>query len=107
MQRQKWVQKPSDTKILGITWNKKDDELTISLSRCAETGNEGVLTKRKMLSVINGVFNPLGLASAVIITAKLLYSQVCKEKLAWDGEIKREVAALWKRVSLEVSFKEK
>ena len=103
MQRQKWVQKPSETKILGITWNKKDDELTISLSRCAETGNEGVLTKRKMLSV----FNLLGLASAVIITAKLLYSQVCKEKLAWDGEIKREVAALWKRVSLEVSFKEK
>eukprot|EP00795_Rhopilema_esculentum_P008342 gene8342-14309_t len=88
--------KSCETKILGIPWNKKNDELTISLSRCAETGNDGVLTKRKMLSVINGVFDPLGLASAVIITAKLLYSQVCKEKLAWDEEIKSKVAALWK-----------
>ena len=86
-----------ETKILGIPWNKKSDELTISLSRCADTGNEGVLTKRKMLSVINGVFDPLGLASSVIITAKILYSQVCKEKLSWDEEIKSEVAALWKK----------
>ena len=49
-----------------------------------------------MLSVINGVFDPLGLASPVIITAKLLYSQVCREKLAWDEEIYGEVGALWK-----------
>ena len=88
--------KSCETKILGIPWNKKNDEFTISLSKCADTGNEVVLTKRKMLSVINSVFDPLGLASPVIITAKLLYSRVCKEKLAWDEEIKSEISALWK-----------
>ena len=70
-----------ETNILGIPCNKKSDELTISLSRCADTGNEGVLTKMKMMSVINGVFDPLGFVSSVIIIAKILYSQVCKGKL--------------------------
>ena len=84
-----------ETKILGIPWNKKN-EFSISLSKCADTGNEGVLTKRKMLSVINSVFDPLGLASPIIIIAKILYSRVCREKLAWDEEINGEVEALWK-----------
>ena len=58
--------KSFETKILGIPWTNKSDELTISLSRCADAGNGSMLIKRKMLSVINGVFDPLGLASSVI-----------------------------------------
>ena len=36
---------------------------------------EGPLAKRKLLSAVNGVYNPLGLASQVLITGKILYSE--------------------------------
>lgn len=83
--------KSFETKILGIPWNKKSDELTISLSRCADTGNEGVLTKRKMLSVINGVLDPLGLASSVITLNILIRgkpAQMLEEDLNKIGDDK-------------------
>lgn len=64
--------KSSETKILGIPWNKRRDELSINFSKSIERQNDEVLTKRKMLSIINGIFGPLGLASPVVITAKFL-----------------------------------
>ena len=41
------------------------------------------MTKRKMISAINSVFDVLGLSSPLMINAKLLYSQACRSKL--DG----------------------
>ena len=42
--------------------------------------SDGPLTKRKMLSAINGVYDFLGLAAPVTITGKILYSEVCLTK---------------------------
>ena len=89
--------KANETKILGIPWNKRRDELSINFSKCLERQNDEVLTKRKMLSAINGIFDPLGLASPVVITAKFLYSQLCQLKLSWDEEIQGEIATAWKK----------
>ena len=89
--------KANETKILGIPWNKRRDELSINFSKCLERQNDEVLTKRKMLSAINGIFDPLGLASPVVITAKFLYSQLCQLKLSWDEEIQGEIANAWKK----------
>ena len=55
------------------------------------------MTKRKMLSTVNCVFDILGLASPVIISGKILYSQVCLKKLSWDEEVPDEIGELWKR----------
>ena len=85
-----------ETKILRIPWNKKSDVFIISFAKCIEREQSGVLTKRKMLSIINGVFDPLGLVPPVIVAAKVLYSQVCQKKLAWDEEIKGKIATVWK-----------
>ena len=89
--------KSDETKILGIPWNKRKDELTISFSKCTERQGDGFLTKRKMLSTINGIFDPLGLASPVIITAKILYSQLCQSQLSWDEEVQGMAEVAWKR----------
>lgn len=89
--------KGSETKILGIPWDTKTDEFKISFAKCLERADERVLTKRKMLSIINCVFDVLGLVSPVIITGKILYSQVCLQKLAWDEEVPREIGEQWQR----------
>ena len=85
---------PIETKILGIPWDTKRDEFKISFARCIEKEN-GVITKRKMLSIINGVFDLLGIVSPAIITGKILYSKVCLMKLSWDEELPSEIAEPW------------
>lgn len=89
--------KPNETKILGVPWNKRRDELSVHFFKCTERQKNEVLTKRKMLSEINSVFDPLGLASPVVITAKILCSQLCRKKLSWDEEIRDETAIAWKK----------
>eukprot|EP00794_Sanderia_malayensis_P010114 gene10114-11147_t len=86
---------PSETRILGIPWDTNRDEFRISFVKCAESGNGGAVTKRKMLSIINGVFNLLGIVSPVIITGKILYSRVCLKKLSWDEELPSEIVEPW------------
>ena len=53
--------------------------------------SDGPLTKRKMLSAINGVYDLLGLAAPVIIAGKILYSEVCLRKLRWDQVVTDEI----------------
>ena len=86
---------PSETKILGIPWDTNRDEFRISFAKCTENGNGGAITKRKMLSIINGVFDLLGIVSPVIITGKILYSKVCLMKLSWDENLPSEIAEPW------------
>ena len=88
---------PSETKILGNLWDTNRDELRISFAKCIENGNGGIVTKRKMLSIINGVFDILGIVSPVIITGKILYSKVCLKKLSWDEEVPTEIADPWQK----------
>ena len=51
-------EKHRKTKILGITWDKQGDKLEINLAECFNANKQ--LTKRKMVSVINSVFDILG-----------------------------------------------
>ena len=46
---------PKETKILGVRWNKTEDKLSIGLMKPLQSVVEGTLTKRKMLSAVNGV----------------------------------------------------
>ena len=48
-----------------------------------------------MVSVINSVFDILGWASPVMISAKLLFSEVCKQKLKWDEAVPKEIEQRW------------
>ncbi|XP_004211237.1 uncharacterized protein LOC101239978 [Hydra vulgaris] len=72
------------TKILGHPWNKETDQLSIELTTCINNGNKENLTKRKILSAINSVFDVLGFRALVLITGKILYSRLCLSKIGWD-----------------------
>ena len=78
---------PKETKILGDPWNNTEDELSIGFMKLLESVAEGPLTKRKLLSAVNDVYNPLGLASPALITGKILYSETSLRKLKWDERV--------------------
>ena len=52
---------------LGLTWNVSSDSL---LLRCVEP--RSVFTKRAILSVVGSIFDPLGMASPVVLGGRLL-----------------------------------
>ena len=88
---------PTETKILGIPWNERDDSFTINLSECTGNKSGGHLTKRKMLSKVNHIFDLLGIAAPVTIVGKLLYSEVCLQNLKWDEQVPSEVQRRWEK----------
>ena len=57
--------------------------------------SDGPLTKRKMLSAINGVYDLLGLAAPVTIMGKIRYSDVCLRKLRWDQVVPDDIQRSW------------
>ena len=70
-------------KILGVPWDKNRDNLSIVILEF----NEKLITKRKVLSCITSICNPLGLISASHIIGKVIYLELCDKKLPWDTEI--------------------
>ena len=67
------------TKILGVTWNK----LTVKLSipKFQQT-----VTKRNTLSYVTSIYDLLGIISPCHVLGKIIYSELCDEKIPWDAE---------------------
>ena len=84
-----------ETKILGVPWNKAADTISVGFIKPLGTMSDGPLTKRKMLSAINGFYDFLRLAAPVTITGKILYSEVCLRKLRWDQVVPDEIQRSW------------
>ena len=55
--------------VLGMKWNVEDDTIQISINQRSMSEK---FTKRIVLSVVNGVYDPLGLLAPYIIRAKIL-----------------------------------
>ena len=83
------------TKILGISsWNKSKDTLELDFTPCIKEYD--VLTKRKMISTINSLYDVLGWVAPITITGKLIFSDVCNKKLTWDKPVPCDVEKRWK-----------
>ena len=101
----------TDTKVLGIVWNPSNDELEFRTKlnfspRQRKVRTEPdisedevndripvILTKRLLLSQVNGIYDPMGLASPFVIRAKILLRNLNALQLDWDDpipEIERE-----------------
>ena len=83
----------SETKILGTQWDKKGDTLTVDFRTCLKDLKP--LTKRKMISAINSIYDVLGWSSPVTIIAKLIFSEVCHHKLHWDEDVPNDIQRKW------------
>ena len=70
-------------KVLGLAWNYEEDTISISLDLSAIARRaEGLpATKRNTLQLIAGIFDPLGIIGPITITAKILFQEVCHQKI--------------------------
>ncbi len=83
----------SETKILGVPWDKKTDVMTINFDTCIKL--QKPITKRKVIAAINSVYDILGWSSPVMITAKLIFVEICLLKKHWDEQLPEEIVHKW------------
>ena len=83
----------SETKLLGLPWDKENDTLRIKFPQI-ETAKQ---TKRGVLSTLAKVYDPLGLVSPMTLSGKLIFRDISDEKLAWDTELPDPQQAAWNK----------
>ena len=76
----------SESKVLGLLWNKQLDPLTVTFPQ-----DETPATKRELLKKLAKVYNPLGLTTPFTLQGKLIYRDICNQKLPWDAQLTRNL----------------
>ncbi|XP_055622754.1 uncharacterized protein LOC129766262 [Toxorhynchites rutilus septentrionalis] len=79
-------------KALGITWEPESDQLRFVYNI---DGSESAWTRRRILSAITRLFDPLGLISPVVITAKMIMQELALLQTNWDNPVPPHIETKW------------
>ena len=77
-------------KVVGLEWNCEEDAFYFELFGHGEKATELVATKRNLLKVLAGLYDPLGLISPILVGMKVLFQELCVNKVGWDEELTDE-----------------
>ena len=80
------------TKILGLYWNKQDDELAVKIPT-----SEHKNTKRGVLKFLASIYDPLGVISPIMLVGKCIFRELCETKHSWDEQIRHDLAVKWQK----------
>ena len=98
-----FLQGGSVEKVLGVVRDSSTDtfsfEAAFDLHHCQEPIQ---LSKRKVLSQIARIYDPIGFASAFMIRAKIALQALWKRGISWDEELPPELSERWKRLFHEM-----
>lgn len=86
------IQDDGVMKILGICWNRDQDEFQYSVNL---PPLEIPVTKRKVISDISRFFDPLGWAAPCVVTSKIFIQRLWLSGLEWDEELTPELMREW------------
>ncbi|XP_063618245.1 uncharacterized protein LOC134791133 [Cydia splendana] len=80
------------TKILGLTWNRDDDEFQYSVKLPPLSPPA---TKRKIISDVSRLFDPLGWLAPCVIAAKMFIQRLWLAGIGWDEEPPSDILQDW------------
>ena len=96
-------------KVLGVVWKHKTDErrfkvredmlVPVESSSC----DQNTLTKRKIMSKVARIYDPIGLASALIIRGKISLQNLWQTGADWDDKLPSEAQEHWKALFQEIT----
>ncbi|GFW45139.1 integrase_H2C2 domain-containing protein [Trichonephila clavipes] len=76
--------------VLGLKWDLDQDLLSVDI-KVHESKNE-ILTKRKILSLVHKIFDPIGFTCPVTLIPKIMLQECWTLKVKWDSELP---ASIW------------
>ena len=80
-----------ESKALGVRWNFQDDEFwfDLNIEDCKR------INRKKMLSIISTMYDPLGIVSPVLIAGKIILQDATRLKIGWDEEVPASMQQSW------------
>lgn len=89
---------PEEDRSVGVYWEVATDQFGFAIAT-----KDKPTTRRGLLSVISSVYDPLGIASPFVLSAKLILLQdLCRLQLKWDDGIPDSHLCSWKKWLLEL-----
>ena len=79
-------------KVLGLTWDRETDSFKYSVQLPSQ---ENPITKRKVISTISQLFDPLGWVAPTVITAKIFIQKLWLSGIGWDDELPPNLIKEW------------
>ncbi|KXJ80534.1 hypothetical protein RP20_CCG024528 [Aedes albopictus] len=86
-------------KTLSVVWNPTEDWFSVSVPDCE---NMDGITRRKLLSQLAKIFDPLGFFGPVITTAKLILREIGELQTDWDDPVPDEISSKWRNFRTEM-----
>ena len=74
-------------KVISMLWNCEKDMMKFSFRDVSKKAGKMRATKRNILSLLAGIFDPLGLINPMVTEFKVLFQQLCVGKINWDEKI--------------------
>ena len=92
------VSEETVVKVMGVQWDRMEDNFEFDLATFSRQALEGTFTKRTLLSSTARFYDPLGLLSPVILPLKCMFQEICHLKLGWDEALPEGLASRWKEL---------
>ena len=86
----------SSVSVLGLKWYLDKDVLTINPD-LLDTETEMVVTKTKLLSMAQKVFDPIGFTCPATLQPKLWLQELWAQNITWDVEVGQEISVPFKQ----------
>ena len=75
---------------LGLKWDMESDKFTFAVVL-----KDKPSTRRGILSLTSSIYDPLGFLVPIILPAKKLLQDLCKQKLGWDDPVSKVESQRW------------
>lgn len=82
---------PLVERVLGMQWCIQSDTFKFKI-----VIKDRPMTRRGILSMISSVYDPLGIVSPVLLSAKKILQDLCKGNLGWDDVLPELIVENWK-----------
>ena len=84
-------------RVLGVQWSVGIDCFGFSIVL-----KDQPLTRRRVLSTVASVYDPLGFLAPLVLRAKRILQQVCQKGIGWDEPLPEELRPRWERWKLDL-----
>ncbi|GFQ97571.1 integrase catalytic domain-containing protein [Trichonephila clavata] len=97
-------QEKTKCSVLGLLWEPNTDLLTCDLRNISTELND-TCSKRRLLSILQKIFDPIGFTAAVTLIPKLLMQKAWKNyELTWDQKLPPEIVEEFKNWLASLEF---
>ena len=91
---------PTTEKVLGVHWNKEEDQMVLDLKEVLEDSSldDLNLTKRDVARVTSKIYDPMGFITPVTVKMKLFCQSLYKKKMGWDEVLDEKSRETWRHL---------